>query len=161
FWEGFTRNNPTWFVLCAVTSGLAVLTKGPVGLVLPLAVTCLFLLWSRKFRILWDRRLLLAALAFTLTSLPWYIWVTVYTKGRFLSSFILTDNVQRFLSPLEHHGGSVLYYLGVLAFGFAPWSVFLGLVAWFGLGRCARIDTSSADPEQAIPAAYRFLWCWI
>jgi 4-amino-4-deoxy-L-arabinose transferase-like glycosyltransferase len=43
--------------------------------------------------------------------------------------------------------------------GFAPWSVFLGPVAWSALGRRARADA----PVEAtsLPAPYRFLWCWI
>src|SRR5207302_1781103 len=69
FWQGFSRGGG-WFVPAGVSAGFAVLAKGPVGLVLPAAVVVLFLLWSRRLRLLLDRRLGLGILAFALTGLP-------------------------------------------------------------------------------------------
>jgi 4-amino-4-deoxy-L-arabinose transferase-like glycosyltransferase len=154
FWSSFARGGRGWFVPAGISTGLAVLAKGPVGLMLPAAVVVLFLLWSRKLSLLWDRRLALGALAFALVALPWYAWVAADTKGAFLRGFIEKHNVDRFLNPMENHRGPIYYYLGVLALGFAPWSAFLGLAAWYSSGKQARTD---AVP----PATYRFLWCWI
>src|SRR4029077_16231199 len=53
FWVGYSRGGRNWFILAGITSGLAFLAKGPVGLVLPLAVTGLFLAWERRLRLLW------------------------------------------------------------------------------------------------------------
>lgn len=153
FWQCFTRLGRAWSVASGMSAGLAMLAKGPVGLALPCGVIVLFLLWSRQSRLLWDRRLLGAALAFLLVALPWYIWVGVETKAAFLRAFFLQHNVGRFLQPMEHHSGPVSYYVGVLAVGFAPWSVFLGLAGWYASGRRARADTG-------LPTSYRFLWCW-
>ncbi|HLJ92344.1 MAG TPA: glycosyltransferase family 39 protein [Gemmataceae bacterium] len=190
FWRTFSRPLPlplsstaadqgrgrerAWSVASGISAGVAVLAKGPVGLVLPVAIIGLFLLWSRKARLLWEWRLLGAALAFVLVAVPWYVWVGVETKIAFLNGFILQHNIGRYLHPMEHHSGPVFYYLGVLALGFAPWSVFLGLAGWYATGKRARED----DPPSArlsfqpaaewtegrrpgLPAGYRFLWCWI
>jgi 4-amino-4-deoxy-L-arabinose transferase-like glycosyltransferase len=148
-----------WFVLSGATMGLAVLAKGPVGLVLPTAVIGLFLLWSRRWRPLLDRRLGQGALAFLLVALPWYIWVGVETKWQFLRGFLAQHNVGRFLNPMESHSGPIYYYLIVLALGLAPWSVFLGPAVWFGVkeGRADRAEEEAPSPRLA----YGFLWCWI
>jgi len=48
------------------------------------------------------------------------------TSGDFLSGFIGTHNVGRFLNPMEGHNGPIFYYLVVILIGFFPWSVFMG-----------------------------------
>src|SRR5262249_38158601 len=63
------------------------------------------------------------------------------------------------------------YYPLCLIVGLAPWSVFLGPTIAYALGRQARADEvteswaylPSVRWKQAIalPAAYRFLWCWV
>jgi 4-amino-4-deoxy-L-arabinose transferase-like glycosyltransferase len=154
FWRGYARKRRGWFVPAGISAGLAVLAKGPVGVVLPGAVIGLYLIWSREW--CWDRWLLFGCLAFALTALPWYIWVAADTKADFLRGFLLTHNVGRYLHPMENHRGPIFYYLGVLVLGFAPWSIFLGPASWFALGKHAR-----NDGEMDSPALYRFLWCWI
>jgi 4-amino-4-deoxy-L-arabinose transferase-like glycosyltransferase len=63
---------------------------------------------------------------------------------------------------MEHHGGPVYYYLGVLAVGFAPWSVFLGLAGWYAATKRAPCPTFAAAEESVgLPASYRFLWSWV
>jgi 4-amino-4-deoxy-L-arabinose transferase-like glycosyltransferase len=154
FWSSFVRGGRGWFVLTGLSTGLGVLAKGPVGLVLPLGVIVLFLMVSRKLHLLLDRRVVLGVLIFALVALPWYAWVAVDTKGAFLRGFIEKHNLNRFLSPMENHRGPVYYYLAVLILGFAPWSAFLGLAGWFAWGKRAQQDS-------ALVTGYRFLGCWI
>jgi 4-amino-4-deoxy-L-arabinose transferase-like glycosyltransferase len=161
FWRSFVGRGRAWSAAGGISAGFAVLAKGPVGLLLPAAVIAVFLLWSRKLRLLWGRGLLVATLAFLLVALPWYIWVGVETKIAFLRGFLMEHNVGRYLHSMEHHGGPVYYYLGVLAIGFAPWSAFLGLAGWYGTGRRAGDDVQQVLTELVLPAGYRFLWCWI
>jgi len=133
-----------------------------------LGASGLYLLWSRRLGLLWDRRVLWASLICVAVFAPWYGWVAADTKAEFLRGFFLTHNVGRFLHPMEGHTGGPtgtgsvlryatqgLYYPLVLLAGLAPWSVFLGLAGWYGSGRRARAD------DKAAPGVYRFLWCWI
>jgi 4-amino-4-deoxy-L-arabinose transferase-like glycosyltransferase len=168
FWRSFAHGDRTWFVPAGASIGLAVLAKGPVGLVLPAAVIGLFLLCSRQFRLLFDRRLLLGALTFALVALPWYAWVGAETKGAFLRGFLRTHNWDRYLSPMENHGGPFYYYFVVLSLGFAPWSAFLGLAAcssfreWKHGSAPERTAADSAlRALRCAPHAHVFLWCWI
>jgi 4-amino-4-deoxy-L-arabinose transferase-like glycosyltransferase len=173
FWLGYSSTNGRWLIAGGVASGLGVLAKGPVAIVLPFAACGLFLLWSRRLRFLWTRYLAWGSLACALVFAPWYTWVGVETKAEFLRAFFLTHNVERFLQPMENHSGAPahspwavslgvrgLYYPLVLVIGLAPWSVFLLASAWSATGRRARADAAGL-PADALPAPYRFLWCWI
>jgi 4-amino-4-deoxy-L-arabinose transferase-like glycosyltransferase len=170
-WLSCSRHGRLWFVPISVCEGFAVLAKGPVGLVLPLAVTLVGLAWCRRLRLFLDRRLLWGVLAFILVVAPWYAWVGSETKARFLDGFILRHNVGRYLSPMENHSGPIWYYLAVLVVGFAPWSIFLGLTGWYAVkalrieDRGSRIEEETAvDPRSSIldpRSLVRFLWCWI
>jgi 4-amino-4-deoxy-L-arabinose transferase-like glycosyltransferase len=182
FWHSYARRGNGWFVLSAISAALAVLAKGPVGLLLPLAVTGLFLLWSGQLRLVFQRRLALGVLAFIVVALPWYAYVGAETKGEFLRGFFLTHNYGRYLQTMENHRGSVSYYPVVLLIGFSPWSAFFGLAGWYGLrglkGCSEGFDNRRTDGQSVRPlrtdwpsfqrketvdprAAFRFLWCWI
>jgi 4-amino-4-deoxy-L-arabinose transferase-like glycosyltransferase len=166
FWSSMARGDRSWFLLCGICSGLAMLAKGPIGLLLPSAVTLLFLLWSRRVQCLLDWRLLAGMLTFGVVMIPWYAWVGAETRGVFLKGFFLTHNLDRFTNSMEGHTGTAGYYLLVLLIGFAPWSAFLGLALWYSF-RFPSL-TAPADPQQS-PArqaagerdAVAFLWCWL
>ncbi len=173
FWQAYSRGNTRWLIPAGLATGLGVLAKGPVAIVLPFGASALFLLWSRRLAFLWDWRLLWASLACILVFGPWYTWVGVETKAEFLRDFLLTHNVDRFLHPMQNHSGApgsgppaltlaaqVAYYPAVLILGLAPWSAFLTLAGWHGSGRRARADAAAME-TNTLPPAYRFLWCWI
>jgi 4-amino-4-deoxy-L-arabinose transferase-like glycosyltransferase len=177
FWIGLAERRWWWFVLLGAFSGLAVLAKGPVGLVLPTAVNFCFLLWERRLGILWDRRWMLTSTAFVLTALPWYVWVSLETHGEFLSGFLWRHNVERGMTAMDLHVGFPGFYLLVLLGGAAPWSIFIFVAAWFGFWsaiRCpwvlfqnwwsqaSEVGAAEADDRATDrPAAYRLLLCWI
>jgi 4-amino-4-deoxy-L-arabinose transferase-like glycosyltransferase len=153
FWLAYTRGG-AWLAAVGVTSGLAVLAKGPVGTLLPGAVAVVFLLWRREPRKLWDVGWLWGSLTFLAVAAPWYVWVGVETKGQWLVGFLGKHNVGRTLEALEGHGGPLWYYLPVLVAGLAPWSVFLGPVCWLAWKRRGGREDAGARP------AVQFLLCW-
>ena len=154
FWRGYRRHDGSWFALAGAASGLAMLAKGPVGLVLPSAVGFLFLAWQRQLRRLLDARLLWGVLTFLFVAAPWYVWVGVETKGQWPRGFFLTHNIGRYAAPMEDHGGPFFYYLLVLLVGFAPWSVFFGPAAW-------NAWKEGRGGEGRPRAAVRLLACWV
>ncbi len=127
FWVGSANGGRSWFLPCAAASALAMLTKGPaVGLILPSATAGLILLWNRDFFRLVDRRMIGASLLWALIAAPWYILVTVETKGEWIRAFVFEENLGRASEPRENHRGiPVLYELGTIGALFAPWSAFL------------------------------------
>src|SRR5262249_9037584 len=100
-------------------------------------------------------------------ALPWYILVGAETKASFLRGFLLTHNIGRYLSPMEHHSGPIYYYVVAVLCGFAPWSAFLGLAGWYSVAEWRRGSgpgTETARPDAVAPPlalSHAFLWWWI
>ncbi len=127
---------------------LGVLTKGPVALLIPGAVSLI------AFALLGQRRSLVAALHDPVCYLillavagPWY-WLEYQQQGQaFIEGFFLHHNVERFAHPLQGHGGSVFYYLPVALALCLPYTgLFLRVLRGAFVLRPPALDT--------------FLWCW-
>jgi 4-amino-4-deoxy-L-arabinose transferase-like glycosyltransferase len=102
--------------------GLAVLAKGPLGLLLPALVVGGYVVTTREWR--WLRELLAPAslLAFLLVAGPWY-GAVLRDQGRaFVDVFLLGHNLERFTSTVHHHPGPLVYYVPVLLLGLFPWT---------------------------------------
>jgi 4-amino-4-deoxy-L-arabinose transferase-like glycosyltransferase len=158
-WVGISGGSRRWLAAAGVPMGLAVLAKGPVGIVLPVAVLCAFLLWSGRWRLLWDRGWGYALTLCALVALPWYVMVAVETKREFLTEFLLTHNLERATTAMEDHHGPPYYYLVVILAGLAPWSAFLGAPVWQAARAALRRRSAAAGVDAT--DAYRLLGCWI
>ena len=128
--------------------GLGALTKGPVALIVPAAVSLLYCAsrgeWLRWARMVFNPLgwLLLVAIV-----APWYLHAYARHGQDFIDGFIMRHNVQRFSGSLEGHGGSAFYYVLAVPLLLLPWS---GLF-FMALGR---LREAFKDPLQ------RFLWLW-
>ncbi len=130
--------------------GLAVLSKGPVAVILPGLIFLAWLLSQKQWRgivQLWHPGGMLIFLALVL---PWYILVSL-ENPEFVSYFFLQENLQRFLTPRIHAGQPVYYYLGVLLVGCLPWTF---LLPWAWL-----TQSGERVPEHFF-ADRMFLVCW-
>jgi 4-amino-4-deoxy-L-arabinose transferase-like glycosyltransferase len=168
FWIGRERPRLWWFAAIGAAAGLGVLAKGPVALVLPGGIIFLYLAWERRLRLFLDRRHVVGILVFMLVAVPWYLRVSLETKGEFAAGFFLNHNLGRALSPMENHGGSVLYYPVVLILGMVPWSVFLVPALWVAFWSAwgewsgnRGPGYASIDSCQQPVSAYRLLICWM
>jgi 4-amino-4-deoxy-L-arabinose transferase-like glycosyltransferase len=110
----------------ALFAGIAVLAKGPVGLLLPGLVVLVFLLLSGSWRrwLRWGELLAMLGL-FLGVSLPWYASAARDNGSAFLGGFLGFSNLQRFTSVLYDHPGPVWFYLPWLLLLLLPWSLFL------------------------------------
>jgi 4-amino-4-deoxy-L-arabinose transferase-like glycosyltransferase len=132
--------------------GLAVVCKGPIGFVGPLAVVLPWTWWLATQRRVatttstprtasrwlaaavpaaWDTirtaRLGMLTVAMLAVAAPWYTAVSLRTNGEWINGFFFIHNVGRFVAPMERHGGSVLLHPLAMLVGFFPWSCFLPL----------------------------------
>ena len=159
YWAGSEGGRRWWFVPVAICCGLAVLTKGPVGVAMPGLVIFLHLAWTRRLGKLWDRRVLAAALVFVAVAGPWYGMVTLDTRGKWLEAFLTQENINRFRSPSEGHRGGPWYHVLGLIVLFAPWCVFFLQAVWYGV--CGVRPAASGEEGTDSPDKYKFLAAWI
>ena len=108
-----------------VFMGLSVLTKGPVGIVLPLAIILLHLIATKNWIEIFNLKIFQGGIIFLLITVPWYGMMYNLHGMDFIETFLGFHNVTRFLSP-EHESGQIwYYYLPVLCIGFFPWVSYL------------------------------------
>lgn len=115
-----------WYLAFYVLSALAVLTKGPVGVVLPGLIILAFLLYMGNLRsVLSEMKLLRGSLLFLAITLPWYILVIWANGEDYIESFFGYHNVERFTRAVNDHSAPVWFYFAVVPIAFLPWSVYL------------------------------------
>ncbi len=147
FWTKHADQSRKWWVPTAAACGLAVLTKGPVGVALPGLVLLMYFAWNRELRRLIDRKLLWAGLVFLLVAGPWYGLVTAETRGAWARTFFGRENLQRFSTPMDNHRGPFFYHAAALLALFAPWSAFLLGALWYGVKATRREEPLPPTPS--------------
>lgn len=114
-----------YYYLFYLFCGLATLTKGPIGFLLPGLVLTLFFLWTKNWSELKDLKLFSGTLLFLLTAVPWYYLMYLQHGKQYLEIFFGVHNFLR-ATVSEHPRYNVFYYYFViLLLGFFPWVAFL------------------------------------
>ena len=135
--------------------GLGVLTKGPVGLLVPLLTMAVYLGWERRFA---DLRRMLPPWALALSLGPGIAWLAaagLLAPAGFLEAAVIDNLLGRFFAG-SSHARPLHYYLYQFPVNFLPWTLLWPVVAWFGVKRVFR---EGAEPERA--RAWRFLLAWV
>ncbi len=144
--EGRARH---FFWLLYLGMALGTLTKGPIGVAVPLLAIVPYLTLTRRWGQFWQRGFPLAGTAVFLgLALPWY-GAMFALHGASYSASAQADTLGRFLDAMEGHGFTLGFYLPVLFFGFFPWS---GLLP-FGLYQVYqgwRAVKAASPPEEGI-----------
>jgi 4-amino-4-deoxy-L-arabinose transferase-like glycosyltransferase len=115
-----------WYLAFYVLMALAVLTKGPVGVVLPGLIIGAFLLYLGKFReVLRELNLARGLFIVLVISLPWFGLVTLRNGESYINSFFGFHNFERFTQVVNDHAGPWYFHIAAFLIGFAPWSIFV------------------------------------
>lgn len=136
--------------------GCAMLTKGPVGVILPLFVFAVYLLMLGKYSYLTLFKALLYA-GFSSLFLPALWYVAAWKQGgEEFMNVVLAENFGRFFhlqTPAIHynlgHENGVWYNFMTLAAGFIPWTLF-ALFTLFGM--------KWQRPEQPLKSLVKTGW---
>lgn len=133
-----------WWLVSGLASGLGLLTKGPVGVVLiALPAAAYQFLDSRAARVGWRFWVGYLGTA-AIVAGPWYGLIARHDP-RFAGYFFWDHNFRRFVEPFDHARPG-WFYLPALMLGMLPWTLLLpGLAAWL-----------SSHPREKRPAALGF-----
>ncbi len=134
-----------------VASSLAVMVKGPVGILLTWPPVFIFLVSSKRWHEIRHFFMGWGMLLFLCLTLPWYLNACISTDWEFFRHFFLKESVSRFgniFKGLEfkhfNHSPSGIYLVYFLT-GFFPWSIVLPAAAWNFLKKKERNTRDQAD----------------
>ncbi len=146
--EGLTRRRALLYVAIA----LAILAKGPVGLVLPAAVALIWIAVRWRWDLIGDLRIARGIAIVAVLAGWWYVAASIIGGKAFIEKQLIAENFVRFVGASDFHEGHAhaFYYLeGALAAGFLPWTPILALVFWRALRAPRRTDSR---------LVYLFVW---
>ena len=149
--EPWTRRSMGWLAVVGLSCGLAVLTKGLVGIVLPGLVLVAFAANTGRWGKILESLVSPAPLVCAAVAAPWFVLMERVHPG-FNLYFWWDNHFARFASMEGGRDHGPWYPWAVLAGGFLPWLLLLWrpFRALFPLRRA----NLRADPEGL------FLWMW-
>jgi|YelNatPaOPRAMG01_1025707.scaffolds.fasta_scaffold35258_2 4-amino-4-deoxy-L-arabinose transferase-like glycosyltransferase len=140
-------------ILFFASMGLATLTKGPVGFLLPLLSIVVYQTLSGKLARLKKLTWGLGLVVFFAITLPWFIAVSLRHPD-FPRYAFWNESLERFATGQSHRAGPIYYYLIIYLAGFFPWSFFLLYAAFHRIK-----EWKQMRQEQNAPVL--FLLCWV
>ncbi|MFH0762546.1 MAG: phospholipid carrier-dependent glycosyltransferase [Candidatus Omnitrophota bacterium] len=137
-----------FFIFC----GLAVLTKGPLGFLIPAASVIIFLALRRELKFIFCRESAWGVVLFLAVSVPWYAFMIKKFGQSFIQEFFYNDHIRRVLEA-EHKGNDTWYFypFSMVAFMF-PWAIFSAASLFFLFKKLK---------DRASQPIYLYLACWI
>lgn len=123
FFLGYRADRPKLYLIAFAASGVAVLTKGPIGFFLPGLIILIFLTWQGDLRHLQKLFRLKNLLLFAGIVALWYLPMTLIHGVGFVENFLGVHNFLR-ATVSEYPKTDVwYYYLLISAIGFFPWTI--------------------------------------
>jgi len=111
-------------LLFFIFSGLAVLTKGPLGFLIPFLIVSVFLLIKREAKFLFCKYSLWGIFIFIGISFPWYLLMIKKYGSGFIYEFFYNDHIRRLIEA-EHIGNDKWYFYPFSIIGcMFPWSLY-------------------------------------
>lgn len=120
YWQERERR---WLLFTFACIGLGFLTKGPIAVLVPLAVSFLFFAINKELK-LWLKMVFnpLGIVIFLAIAMPWYVVQYLKEGDAFIQGFFFKHNIDRFGGTMEQHGGGFFYYLPVLLVAVLPFT---------------------------------------
>jgi 4-amino-4-deoxy-L-arabinose transferase-like glycosyltransferase len=150
------RNRPRLQYVSCVLLSLAVMTKGPVALVLVALLFLVGLACGKESRTaLLSLRWVTGAVLTVVLSLPWFVWMYYALGWHFVHQYVLAGNLYYVTQPQSFSNRAFNHTLYVSTFfaGFFPWSLVVLGGAFDTIRRWrARI---TIPPEELL------LWAWV
>lgn len=136
-----------FFIFCAC----AVLSKGPLGLFIPIIVVFIFLALRKDFNFRFSGYAFWGFILFLLISLPWYILMIKKYGSAFTDEFFVNDHLRRLIEAEHFSADTWYFYPGSMIMGMFPWSLYVLI----SLGLLFKDAWKKTEP------IYAFLISWI
>ncbi len=159
-WRRFANPEGEFWWLSWIFLSLAVLTKGPVALVLSGLIILFFALFQNDFLgILKILRVFPGLFIVFIISFPWYLIELLIEGKPFLDSFFGYHNLQRFTSVVNSHGEPWWFFLIVLCVASIPFTPFLLISVWKNF--CNISNWSKRLIKKPEKSLFEFSFFWL
>jgi 4-amino-4-deoxy-L-arabinose transferase-like glycosyltransferase len=145
--------NRNWMLIGWAAMGLAVLTKGLIGIVLPGGAVFFYMLWQRDWQIFKHLHIIKGIIVLLIVTAPWFVAVS-RLNPEFAHFFFIHEHFQRYLTTVHHRTGPLFYFIPIFLLGAAPW-LMTSLSALF------KPDFSWRAKQGAEFEPTRFMWVYI
>jgi 4-amino-4-deoxy-L-arabinose transferase-like glycosyltransferase len=150
---------------------LALLAKGPIAYLSPFLFTAGYWLGRRPLHVSGLARMAALCSVSAVVGFPWFIATAHATQGESLTAFLIRENVNRYLRPMDGHKGPLGYFVLVIALGLFPWTgslllwkrfrgsrnpIRLGLLFWAGGVLLFFSFSATKLPHYLLPALPAF-----
>ena len=153
FYWGYTFKNKktAGILLFFMFAGLAVLTKGPLGMLITFLTVFFFLLTRKEANSILSRPFFWGFLLFLAISLPWYIFMEMKYGAAFNREFFYNDHFRRLIEA-EHSSNDRWYFYPFSIVGcMFPWCLYLLLGLFYFL----------KNLKHNLNPFYLFLFLWL
>lgn len=147
------KRNLLWW-LASVSMGLAFVTKGPIGIVLPGIAAIAYLAITKQLRSIRPVHVVVAAITVCLIAVPWF-YAAYQANGTWaLAYFFIRENFERYAGGTYDTHKPVYFMLVSLLTGFLPWSIFLPGAFVDFIGDCKSKFQTPQSKQRLL------LWLW-
>jgi 4-amino-4-deoxy-L-arabinose transferase-like glycosyltransferase len=162
---GFDDEKPRpWLVYIGYALlGLAVLTKGLTGFLLPGLVFLLYFIISGDWARLKNMRVFTGGLVALLVAAPWFVYISIVSavdsllddeKKTFFNRFFLHDHLYRIGHGVHGDRGTFAYFIKQLGLGTHPWFPFM---VWGGIRSAIKLDRQNLAKSERVEL-FVLLW---
>ncbi|MDD5461403.1 MAG: glycosyltransferase family 39 protein [Methylococcales bacterium] len=136
------KQRKRWYLIGALSAGIATLIKGPVGFILPTLVITVFYVIEGRLAAMKEVFALRNGVIFLAVVLPWFIGLSLL-RPDFPYYGIMRESLARFTTSEFHRTAPFYFYAPIIAGTFFAWSFLLPesiIVAWQKRKRWSRAD---------------------
>lgn len=145
------RKRDLLYISMYIASALAVMTKGLIGVLIPMMVIGTWIALTNRWRVLLSMRLLLGGVLFLCIVAPWHYFVGRVTP-EFYYYYFIREHFLRFLTETHNRYQPPWFFLGVLILGLLPWTAFLCQACY------KRVKNILSKRTEAYDDIYLLLW---
>jgi 4-amino-4-deoxy-L-arabinose transferase-like glycosyltransferase len=135
-----------WMIGAWAAMGLAVLSKGLIGVLLPVLALAAYVGIERDTTVLRRLHLLPGMAVLLAITLPWLVAIQLRVP-EFFDFFFLREHIARFATSGHHRPGAWYYFVGVFIAGALPWTAVYTVALVRGL-RQAAVDARPIDAAR-------------
>ncbi len=119
-----TTRQRRWLWVAYLFSGLAVMTKGLIGLVFPVLIIMFWIAITKRWFLLREMRLFSGALIIAILNFPWLVAIQKQVPD-FFHFYFIEQHIARYATPIAHREMALGTYILVFLCGLFPWIVWL------------------------------------